>query len=445
MPHRRAPIVALALSAAACAGMSEPPQTSMPPASTAPSTTMPATMVGRLEDLDYLDRRIRETHPDPFWRSGEGAYLAELDGIRDDAATMTALEFGLAVLRLVALIDGHSRVATDVAPLDFHRFEILMYEFDDGMFVLDSDEPAAIGARVVAVGGVPVDEAWARVEPYVQRDNQMTLLLAAPVFLTYVELLEALGILEGDAPPYTVETIDGSLLELDPPALAAAERANRFDGASFGLAGGVVPAEPPLYLANAGRAFWWTFLDDSATLYVQMNRITGTSSSPEGGERVGLGAMATEIGTFLDQTPVERAVLDLRHNAGGDNTTYGPILELLSTHPRIDREEGLFVIVGRNTFSAAMNLATEIENETGAIFAGEPTGARPNLYGDTVRIRLPNSGIEAHVSAKYWPIAGPGDTREWIEPSIASPLGSADYFAGVDPVLDAVLAWEGGR
>jgi hypothetical protein len=409
----------------------------------APPTTASAVEAARLEDLEYLDRRIRETHPDPFWRSGEEAYLAELAHIRGQAAAMTDLEFGLATIRLVALIDGHSRVATDVAPLDLHRFQIRMYDFDDGLFVLESDDPAAVGARVLAVGGVTADEAWARIEPYVQRDNQMTVRLAAPVFLTYVELLEELDILDGQAPPYTVETADGSLLELDPPALTADEGADRLDGPRFGLAGtSDVTETAPLSLANSGTAFWWTFLDDSATVYVQMNRIANTSTDPDGDERIGLNAMTREVADFLDTVPVDRVVLDLRHNPGGDNTTYGPILELLTTHPAIDRDHGLFVLVGRNTFSAAMNLATEIENETGAIFAGEPTGARPNLYGDTVRIRLPNSGIEAHISSRFWPMAGTGDTREWIEPLLGAPLLSADYFAAIDPVLEVVLGYD---
>lgn len=437
MASRFPALAVLVLVATACRGIADPTTTTGPDSTSQPPATAALEAAARYEDLDYLDRRIRDTHPDPFWRSGEAAYLAELDHIRSRAAAMTDLEFGLAVLRLVALIDGHSRVATDVAPLDLHRFQVRLYDFDDGLYVVDAHDPAAVGARLVSVGGVPVEEALARIEPYVSRDNQMTVRLVAPVFLTYVELLEELGILDDDTPAYTVETPSGSLLALEPPALTA--DGGRLDGPAFGLAG-TVAAEGavPLYLSNAERAFWWTFLDDSATVYVQMNRITGSSTSG-GGDRLGLSAMTSEIADLLERMPVDRVVLDLRHNPGGDNTTYGPVLDLLRT---IDGDTRLFVLIGRNTFSAAMNLATEIENETGAVFAGEPTGARPNLYGDTVRIRLPNSGIEAHVSAKYWPLAGPGDERPWIDPAIAVPLRSGAFFAGIDPVLDAVLAYD---
>jgi hypothetical protein len=36
-----------------------------------------------------------------------------------------------------------------------------------------------------------------------------------------------------------------------------------------------------------------------------------------------------------------------------------------------------------------------------------------------------------------------GDTRDAIRPDIEMPLVSADFFAGKDPVLDAVLAGTG--
>src|SRR6267143_154269 len=49
----------------------------------------------------------------------------------------------------------------------------------------------------------------------------------------------------------------------------------------------------------------------------------------------------------------------------------------------------LFVITGRLTFSAAMNLASRLEHETHATFVGEPTGSRPNHYGEAVTLTLP--------------------------------------------------------
>jgi hypothetical protein len=44
------------------------------------------------------------------------------------------------------------------------------------------------------------------------------------------------------------------------------------------------------------------------------------------------------------------------------------------------------------------------------------------------------------VSTRYWQFAEPDDPRLTIEPDIAIPVTASDYFAGRDPVLDAVTA-----
>lgn len=416
----------------------EPPD---PPASGAEE---PGRTAERIEDLDYLNERIIAQHPDPFWRAGEDAYRDQLDDIRRRAGKLSDDEFGLEIIRLVALIDGHSLAPTTEPPLDYDRFQIRLYDFDDGLYVLDSHEAAAVGGRVVAVGALPAADAMARIEPYVSRDNDMTVRLLAPLYLGYADLLERLGILAADTPAYTVETPDGALLELDPPRLTPDGYLEWLGGFPAGLAprrNVGDPAVVPLYLTDPDRAFWWTYLAESRTVFIQMNRVSATSSDPAGG-RVGITRLASEVREFAAANGVERFVLDLRHNPGGNNMTYGPLLELLSTDPTINQRGRLFVIVGRQTFSAAMNLATEIENETEAIFAGEPTGARPNLFGDVNTLRLPNSDITVRISTRYWPFGGDGDTREWITPTIEVPLSSADYFAGNDPVLDAVIGYE---
>ena len=107
--------------------------------------------------------------------------------------------------------------------------------------------------------------------------------------------------------------------------------------------------------------------------------------------------------------------------------------------PAINRPGGLFVIVGRITFSAAANFATDLEQETGAVFAGEAMGGSPNLYGDARKIHLPYGTQDLYMATRYWERSTPDDQRITIEPTIRVSLSSADYFAGRDPVLDAIL------
>src|SRR3989442_15208168 len=81
----------------------------------------------------------------------------------------------------------------------------------------------------------------------------------------------------------------------------------------------------------------------------------------------------------------------------------------------------LFVITGRLTFSAAMNLASRLEHETHATFVGEPTGSRPNHYGEAVTLTLPASGITARGSTPYLPNSKPNEKPLRDPPQIPPP------------------------
>jgi C-terminal processing protease CtpA/Prc len=141
------------------------------------------------------------------------------------------------------------------------------------------------------------------------------------------------------------------------------------------------------------------------------------------------------------QPDVDRVVVDLRQNPGGDNTTYPGLLSALRD-PAIDRPGRFFVIIDHVTFSAAANFATELEQSTGAVFAGEPMGGGLNFWNDVQWVTLPDYPVpmQVGVSTRYWQKATPDDPRLTIEPAIGIPSRASDYFAGRDPVLEAVLA-----
>ena len=125
--------------------------------------------------------------------------------------------------------------------------------------------------------------------------------------------------------------------------------------------------------------------------------------------------------------------MDLRQNGGGDNRTYRPLLESLE---RLGSEKRLAVLTSRLTFSAAMQLIVELEQDTQAVFVGEPTGGSPNQYGDATKVELPNSGLNAFVATVAWKTAGEFDDRVTRMPDIPVRQNSTAFFAGNDPVLD---------
>jgi hypothetical protein len=76
---------------------------------------------------------------------------------------------------------------------------------------------------------------------------------------------------------------------------------------------------------------------------------------------------ADMVATALEQPDVQRLVIDLRNNTGGDNTLLRPLLVAL-IRSKVNWRGGIFAITGATTFSAAQNFVNRLENYTEAIY-----------------------------------------------------------------------------
>jgi len=433
--------IAIALILTSCSTSTPPPPTLTPTQEPLPPTEIPIRSQDDQdawnEDLDFFMSRLRDIHPDPFYRVSEEEYLQCIENLKASLSTMTDEQVIVELTRIVAFIDGHSSVNTLGEPVNFQTYPIRLYQFSDGVFIIGAQEPFddLAGGEIIQIGNASIDEALDAVAPLIPHDNPMGILLGSPSWLMRPEVLLGLGLIGSmEKPQIVVEMPDGTQKTINPAPIpfsdyrAWAGGDNFGNGPVFGL-----PERPePLYLSRAGsESFWTTYLEDTNTLYIQYNRVQS-----------GIGRLTREIQDILNQQDVERVILDLRLNPGGNNTTYTPFLELLTNNPEINRPGHFFTILGRQTFSAAANFATEMENQTHTLFVGEPMGGSPNLYGDVRPITLPNSKIQIFISALYWEKSTPEDDRIWIEPDIPAPLSSQDFFNSIDPSMEAILDFD---
>jgi len=188
---------------------------------------------------------------------------------------------------------------------------------------------------------------------------------------------------------------------------------------------------PPLYLQHPSDMNWFEYLPEQKALFIECKQV------PDG-EKETLKAFFERAYAEADARHAERLILDLRLNGGGDNTLLLPIVHGIIKRDVLNQKGHFFVITGRLTQSAAQNLLNLLEKHTNATFAGEPTGERPNHYGEPVPFELPHSRMRVNVSTLWWQDLDPRDTRDATTPQLAAPLSSADYAANRDPVLEAI-------
>ena len=398
-------------------------------------TTVPATTITTvadepaidwLADLDALDAGVRRIHPNPFWRVSEDEWNTRIAQARELLPTLGRRQAEMVFFELTALLDGHSGIYP--FEMGYHFYALRLYHFTDGYFLLDGPDPSAVGGKLVAINGVSVEDAVALVTPLIAHDNDKTIEVVVPMYLMIAEILEGTGIVtDPAAPEFDIERADGSHATLNPDMLLWEPYIEQFDGMPVGL-----PQAPePLSQSRRNDTFWWTMIDD--VLYFQYNSVVRGE-----GDRT-LNAVVAEMRDRLAVGDVRRVVVDVRHNNGGDFRTYKSLKELL-LDPLVDHPGGLYVIIGRQTFSAGALFVTELEAQaTSVVFVGEPTAGSPNVYADVRPVNLTSSGIKVNVSSRYYDFASPNDPRPWIEPDIPVELSSADYFAGLDSILQAAI------
>lgn len=382
--------------------------------------------------MQALAAGVRRIHPNPFWRQSETEFDASLTAAPELLAQLSDSDATAEVMRLTAGLDGHSGVYLSDAW--FHLYDIHLYDFDGTFGIITSADPTLVGATVLSIGGMPIADAAAAVAPYSPYDNPWTIRLVVPTLLTTPEVLHAAGVTKNvDAPHYVVRLVDGTERTVEPAQLSWDEFTEN-DPRPIGLT--KIASIPGL--ARVDEPFWTTVFDTGPeggkTLYLQYNEVVAASGSTS------IDELADEIAATLDTGNITRLVIDVRYNPGGDDSAYAPLLQVLTTNSALVRPGALVVLIGRQTFSAAVLLATELDKQTDAVFLGEPTGGSPNLYANPRTLRLPNSGIVVNVSSNYFEVGGPDDDRDAIEPDIAVTVSLNDFLAGRDPVLDAALA-----
>jgi hypothetical protein len=386
-------------------------------------------------DIRDLGDSIEQIHPAPFRSIPRERFEAEVDALAARTPTISRDELLVGLLRIIASLgprNGHTGLFPgdpgNVRPL--HLYPIRLYRFSDGVFVVDAQDRSLVGNRLVAVEGSSVDRVFQLVDPLVPHDNRSNVLGMAPHYALTAEVLHGLGITATSGPArFTFERRDGSPVDAPLTPIPGSEYAAAFADPLHGHYPSVLPsASKPLYLSGSARPMWARKLAGGRAVYFGFNSV----------ERPTAGFVGS-LGRLVRNLKVRRVIVDVRLNGGGDNTTYGSLLDLFASK-QVDRRGKLSLLVGRATFSAAANFAAEIDRDTRAAIVGEPTGGGVETYGDTVPTLLPTLGWNVYIAARYHERKnGPGDRRLAIEPDVRVDLTSAQYFAGRDPVLDRAL------
>ncbi len=373
------------------------------------------------QDLRYLGRELARLHGDAFHTQPRELYERRLEELVASVPARSDAELRIEVARFVAAVgDAH----TECAPWweeDDLQLPIAVHWYGDDLHVslVTEDRLALAGRRVVAFDGTPVDEVADALRPLLAHENDAWFRYRSPILLTRSSVLATLGLLsDATSVPLLLEAADGSREAVVLDAVPA----------RAGLAFTRVVTGAPLVARRPGN-FWSAQLDD--VLYVRYARCTWD---------LGLRAFTHDVLARLDADPGLRLVVDLRGNTGGTSFPFlWWFLPGVRERPALDRPDRLFVFVDRATFSSGIGIASAFAAQTSATLVGEPTGGKPDSWGEVRGFRLPNSGLGVSYSTVFHDDRHGGDVAT-LEPDVLATPTVEDAMAQRDPALEWVLA-----
>ncbi|MGA3066379.1 MAG: hypothetical protein ABSF29_05975 [Tepidisphaeraceae bacterium] len=339
------------------------------------------------------------------------------------------------LLRIVASLGvAHTQLTLVPSAIELHVYPISMEWFSDGLAIVGAspEYQSALGDYVVRIGRRAPGEVEQILAPYISHENDAWLRVRSPTYMRCEELMQQEKIVGADGNlELTLAKTDGRLYTLTvlPEAIpmggelpAPAKRASD-----------VLHIPPTLHSKHPFSYYWYDYLADSRAIYIQYNVCR---EDP----RIGFEDFTKGLFAFADAHPVDRVIVDLRYNNGGNSEIVRPLIDGLVARQALAGMNRVYVLIGPATFSSGLSAAMDFQDSLHAILIGEPTGGKPNCYGDILTFKLPRSQLQVVYSIKnFTPI--PDADPPSLDPDIFVSRSLGDFLAGRDPVLNAALGY----
>jgi hypothetical protein len=414
----------------------------------------------QLQDLEYFEHHLALDRS--YSSYGLVAARELLTTYREEAGTLSAAEFDLAISRMAGLADnGHSQLDVEQLARRHNGIPCRLYRFAEGYYIVRA-RPACIdllGGRILAVNGRGIEGVVDELYPIVGGPRNRFDQIASTVLLESPALLHAAGV--GSDPGRILIRVlrhDGSQVEVefaaDPADSEMVRRSGDeilspelIDGEEMDWAS-ILSAETeiPFFLQEWEIPFRMTFLEDVGALLIQLR-------TNQDVEDASIRDFVSHLRREAKEVEPRAIVLDLRFDQGGDFTTTASLMKDL-TDLAVSVEQ-VFVLTGAWTFSAGITNVALARDHGGekVTLVGEPVGDRLRFWGEGGRVQLPNSGLSLGFATGLHDYSGscfgePGCfwtfflhpvSVESLDPDIRVNYTIADYLALRDPALDRAI------
>ncbi|MEM7452708.1 MAG: hypothetical protein AAF456_00005, partial [Planctomycetota bacterium] len=259
-------------------------------------------------DLEFIATELPELHIDLFRQQSEADFNARVNQLRSDITDMSGVQAALALQELVASVgDGHTSLNVDSKYLRY--FPLNLKWFDDGIFVTvaDAELSRLVQAKLVSINGVETDAILERLKQLLPHDNEFGFRNIIDNQFNTADYLQYAGALDNSESAQFVFEKDGEQFS----EVIESRPVSEFGSIRWHTGG-----EPPLCFHKQSLNFWNDWIADHNTVYFKYNSCR---------DAAGFNRLVQGTSGFVGQNRVEKFVLDLRHNGGGNSAIFAPL------------------------------------------------------------------------------------------------------------------------
>ena len=354
--------------------------------------------------------------------------------------------------------NAHTRLYLLRNRSELRRYPIRVWWFADGLYVVRAtpEYSELLGARILRIAGRNVEQVKQQVVPLFAGNASWRTYMSAYT-MTSPDVLIGLGLIAADGIAeieFTNRHGKKGKRRLEPLPLRKTDQPTESwwdlcptrprDDGSWLSALSLDAARLPLYLQNTERQYWSQYLQTERLFYIQFDR---SGNAPTGPSLSEFGKRAL---TELQSAAVNKIVVDVRFNTGGDLSIGRPFINQLTAFAK-EHQIKVYVITGRATFSAGIFHAMQLRQNVNAILVGEPIGDVLEIWSEGGNLLTPNSRLSLHYADRlhsYSPLERP-EFKQYLvtdtdlsitnaTPDILVRMSAGDYFAGRDLALEAI-------
>lgn len=376
-------------------------------------------------DIDFFHLKLEQNHIDLYHNISKAEFESELAGLKSSLHHYNKYQVMVEMMRITRLIgDGHTIFG--YWGNGYYRFPIYFKLFGDDIRVIKTSAEYAhlMGMKLKSIDGIELNDLIQKIAPVVQGvDNSYSYEHFLPSTINVAEVLFGLKItnqLNSADFEFTDEQDNNQSVTLKAVAH------NKLKDLET-----VELSERPLNMGMpiASKDGIWLSVDyQTNTAYIKFKSYPGFLK---------MLMFSNKVKKELIKNEIKNLIVDFRENGGGNFFEGLVLAQMLVSVDNLDWENGIYVLIGKETFSAGVSNAAQYKQILNAKLVGEPTGGNPYGYQDADRFLLPNANWPVQFSKRLFRMQD--NQTPGLVPDVHVETLWSDYKESRDKQLEWVL------